>query len=648
MSSPNYKTIINQALLLVIKNLYPDCKDFAYNIDDPSEITFAEISSDLSKGDFTTNIAFQLSKPLRKPPFEVAKEVSEELNKFNEYALKFPKKDFEDLDNEILKIITGHHFLTEPVSPGFINFIIKTSAFFYAVADAIMQKENYGKSFINSEYITNHEDKNGKQIPKKVLIEHTSPNPNKEMHIGHLKNNLTGITISNLIKMRGGEVYNDMINNNRGIAIAKLMWGYLKFGRINETTPVDLNYWFENQDKWHTPESKAMFPGKFVDELYVLGANDCKENDESEKIVRQFVIDWENEEPKNRAIWQLTQDWVWQGYKVVLDRINGWKFDHIWNESDHYQKGKDLVQKGLEVGALKRLEDGAVVTDLKDFKLTDTIVLKKDGTSLYMTQDLALTKLKKEKFNADVMMWVIGPEQSLQMKQMFAVCSQLGIGKYEDFKHIPYGFILVKKSDGSVGKASSREGAYHVMDLLDNMKAKILGYVKAEFDAVERDKIAEKLAIASVKYALLKVNRTQDMVFDIDSSISIEGDSAPYILYSLVRAKSLLSNVNDFSNDEVEMFLFTLKAISPYEKDLSWQIALFSDAVTTATTSLNPAIVCNYAYALATTFNKFYAHCPILTASEEEKNRRLTLTKAFEITMQNTLRILNIDWVERM
>ncbi|RMD77475.1 arginine--tRNA ligase [Candidatus Dojkabacteria bacterium] len=628
MVAKNFKEIIKQTLISALTKSFPNLTNSGF--DNLNDFQLVEISSDLSKGDFTSNIAFTLSKKFKMSPNQVAMQIVNELNK-NQFFIdqkgggSDPKLDFR----------------AEFAPPGFINFFVGDSAFYYAIREALDKKENYGKS-LNPKYCSYDQ---GKLISKKILIEHTSPNPNKEMHIGHLKNNVTGISISNLIRMQGGLVFNDMVNNNRGIAIAKLMWGYLKFARIEESTPTDLNYWFEHQDKWHTPETKRMFPGKFIDELYVLGANDCKENKDSEKIVKQLVVDWEAENPKNHALWELTQKWVWEGYKAVLERINGWQFDHVWNESDHYKMGKELVKKGLEMQIFSTTAEGAVITSLKKFALTDTVVLKSDGTSLYITQDIALTKLKKEKFNSDIMMWVIGPEQSLQMKQMFAVCSQLGIGKYSDFIHIPYGFILVKKPDGTIGKASSREGSYHVMDLLDEMKSKIYSYIKPEFTDKEKEEIAEKLAIASVKYSLLKVARNQDLVFDKDVSISTEGDSAPYILYSLVRAKALLKGQPD------DLFTSEVKEeqINDQEKELTWQIAKFPDVVTAATNALNPALICNFCYELANKFNKFYSNCPILNAENENKKiLRLQITKAFEINLQNALKILNIEWVDKM
>ncbi len=587
-----------------------------------------EISNDLNKADYVSTVAFHISKTAKESPINIANKITLALTSY-------------------LKISTTKiNCNIEVAPPGFINFRLSEGVFYDYVCQAINEKDNYGKSDeLHSIKLRVYDTQLNKSRPKKYLIEHTSPNPNKEMHIGHLKNNITGIAISNLLKFQGAEVYNDMVNNNRGIAIARLMWGYLKFARKSNDTEININYWYKNPDKWHTPESTNKKPGKFIDELYVLGTNDCSEDKNSEQIVRQMVIDWEAGKEENIALWKLTQSWVWDDFKKVLNRIKGWQFDHIWHESDHYQKGKDLILSGIEKGIFKKLEDGAVITDLAKFNLTDTVLLKNDGTSLYITQDIALTKLKKEKFQPDVMMWVIGPEQSLQMKQMFAVCSQLGIGNFGDFIHVPYGFVLTKKSDGTIGKASSREGSFHANELIDSMKQKILNYVKPNFSQSLREEISEKLAIASIKYSLLKVNRTQDLVFDPDVSISLEGDSAPYILYSLVRAKSILKEVH---NDEIKKLSSNEIMLNNFEKELMWMIAKYQNTLHNATKLLNPAIVCNYIYDLSNSFNKFYANCPVLKTDETTKILRIEVTKAFVTIMQNSLKILNIDWVEIM
>lgn len=579
----------------------------AFSIDRDFEV---ETPRDESHGDYSTNAAMVLTKELKKNPIEIAEEIANILNKSKSEQIKS----------------------VEVAKPGFINFRIDNNIYKTILSKIKSNIQDFGKSDILDNRV--------------YLIEHTSPNPNKEFHLGHLKNNVTGLAVSYIVEAAGAKVYRDCIDNNRGIAIAKLMWGYIKFAKKDELLPSDINYWSEHKNDWYTPSEKGLTPGKFMDELYVQGSRDFKENPEIEEKVRQMVVDWEAEDPINLDLWKMTQEWVWEGYRQSLGRVNGWKFDHIWHESDIYKRGKEHVQKGLELGVLRKLDDGAILTDLKkDFNLPDTIVIKNDGTSLYITQDLELTKLKREKFNPDEMMWVIGPEQSLQMKQMFAVCSQLGFGKYEDYHHLAYGFILVKEPSGKVKKLSSREGAYHVNDLIDSSKEKIKEFIKSDVSTQEKDLLAEKVAIGAVKYSLLRVSRLQDMVFDIDNTVSFEGDSGPYLMYTYTRAKSILNQAKDYNKDVVLKEFLN----SEIEIEILKKLGKFQDVIEQSAREFLPHLVANYVYELAQKFNTFYNSTPVLkSGNNEERDARLLLVECVAAVLKNGLALLGIETVERM
>ena len=231
-------------------------------------------------------------------------------------------------------------------------------------------------------------------------VEHTSPNPNKAMHIGHLRNNVTGMALANIFEAGGIKVIRDEIDNNRGIAIAKLMWGYLKFAKKDKKEITDMKYWNDHQDEWETPEDKGLRPDLFVDELYVKGSEDYKVSEEIENLIKKLVVDWENEDKSTWSLWKKVLDYSYQGQNLTLERL-GNKWDKIWREHEHYKAGKEMVTSGLKKGVFKKLPDGAIITQLEKYGIPDTVVVKKDGTSLYITQDLALTKLKKEAFHAN-------------------------------------------------------------------------------------------------------------------------------------------------------------------------------------------------------------------------------------------------------
>ena len=602
------KDNIQSLLYKVITNIYGDVFSSKYEIQ-------VETPNNVLNGDLSSNFALILKNQLGENPLNIANKVVDYINDNKEVYLS---------GNGITEIVA--------VKPGFTNIFLSNENYIEELRKILLLRDVYGS--------------NESMKGKKILIEHTSPNPNKEFHFGHWKTNLIGISISNLYRLNGANVFNDMVNNNRGIAIARLMWGYLKFARKEESTEISLDGWFENKDKWHTPESKGMSYGKFVDMLYTLASDDFKNSSEVEIKVRQMVVDWENGDLKNRTLWKLTQEWVWKGFRDILGRVGGWKFDQIWNEDEHYEKGKDLVEEGVNKGLFIKLEDGAVVTDFeKDFGITDTILIKRDGTSLYITQDLALTKLKNDKFNPDMMIWVVGPEQSLALKQMYCACTQLGIGDLNKFVHITYGFILVEGKDGKPRKMSSREGTgLFLSDYVDRARDTLINYIdEKSLTPEEKFLIAEKVGIASLKYSILKVSRLQDQVFSFDKSVSLEGDSGAYILYTYARAKSVLAKAglevgeNDFFEFSNEYEISVLKHLSDYKF-----------VCINALVEYSPSYVAKFIYELAQKFNNFYNSVQIINSEEVNKISRLALTKATLQILKNGLNVLGIETVDKM
>ena len=478
------------------------------------EVDFVlERPKDEKNGDFATNAAMVLSKSLKKNPLKIAEDIKKNM--------ELPP---------IVKTV-------EVAAPGFLNFDIDDSYYLHFIIEVLENGPKYGRL----------EWGKGKHW----LIEHTSANPNKAMHFGHLRNTVLGMAVSNLWEAVGIEVTRDYIDNNRGIAIAKLMWGYLKFARKDESDPVDLHFWFENRDKWRTPEETGEKSDHFIDKLYTQASQEFEKDKKVEKFVRQLVLDWENEDVENWELWRLVMNYSHQGLRATLERLGG-IVDQYWYEHEIYKQGKEIVEAGIEKGIFKKLKDGAVVTDLKDFKLPDTIVLKKDGTSLYITQDLALTKLKKETFHPDKMHWVVGPDQNLALRQVFAVSDQFGVGEYDSFVHISFGYVTIKGS----GKMSSRKGnVVYIDDLLDQAKEEVkLRIAEKEFTDEEKESISEKIGVGSVKYSILKLGRTSDLEYDFETSLSFDGDSAPYIMYTIVRAFNIVKQYSSLVTKCISIF----------------------------------------------------------------------------------------------
>lgn len=561
--------------------------------------------ADFRFGDMSTNVALRYAKVLKTNPVALAEQIVAHLSDKH-----IP---------EIAKI--------EVVKPGFIN-IFFTQAFYADVLKEILEKKSdFGKNEVLKD--------------QKWVVEHTSPNPNKAMHLGHLRNNLVGMGLVRLLEWNGAEVVSDAVDNDRGIAIAKLMWGFLVHMRKGDMTPIDVSYWVAHPEEWFTPLEKETKPDVFVTNCYVLGETDFKADPKIEQTVRNLVIAWE---AKDEAVWKLwahVLHYAYEGIEGTLSRLgNHW--DKVWHEHEHYQEGKDYVEAGLSKGVFKKLEDGAILTDLTSYDISDTILLKNDGTSLYITQDIALTALKKKFYGADKLVWVIGPEQSLAMQQLFAVCEQLEIGKVSDFAHVTYGYVGLKGEDGGFKKMSSRAGTVVLIDdIIDNVKEKILARETNEKhkDPENLEVLSEKLALAAVKFSLLRSERTQDLVFDVDRSIETSGDSGIYVLYAYVRTQSILRKKLDRSE-----FVHS-PTEEGQEGDLVKLLMFFPEVVSRSREDLSVHHIAQYLLEVCSAFGTWYGKEVILDGSDRE-DYKLAITECVGITIKNGLDILGIGTVD--
>lgn len=586
----------------------------AASIGESSNIEVSDIPlehpAEMSHGDYSSNIALRESKKHNMSPREYGEKIAQAITDMN---VPFIER-------------------VEIAGPGFLNFFLSPNYYAEEVKKACAEKTNYGS--------------NQSLAGQTWVIEHSSPNPNKAMHIGHLRNNLVGMALGKLAEKNGAKVILDMIDNNRGIAIAKLMWGYLKFARKDGSIEhTDIAYWYDHQDEWQTPEENNELPDHFVDHLYVSGSQDFGASQDSQTIVRKMVVDWEAKDEKVWALWKHVIAYSYAGQQIIFDRL-GSHLDYVWHEHEIYEQGKDLVQEGLKKGILKQLPDGAILTDLAAYDIPDTIVQKSDGTSLYITQDLALTQLKKEKYNADKLFWVIGPEQSLALKQLFAVCEQLGIGKVSDFTHIAYGFMGLKDEAGNLKKMSSRAGTtLFIDDLLDTTKE----HLRTKLAATSRSQTVteeslEDITLAAVKFSILRVGRLQDMAFDIDSSIDFEGDSGPYLQYTYARCQSLLAKAQEHN--------LAPKAVLPTHwttTDVERHLPRYGEIVEHALAETAPQYVATYLVELTRAFNSWYGNEKVIDEEQKEISEyKLALVEAVAVVLKNGLEVLGITYIERM
>ncbi|MBI3384761.1 arginine--tRNA ligase [Candidatus Gottesmanbacteria bacterium] len=586
---------------------------------------------DEAHGDYATNIALSIKNQVLSIKKENTRKIAEKIVKELRVILACPESDSGvPASWRVPRMTKRIVSKIEIAGPGFINFWLSNNFLLAKLSHIDEQKNNFGSSDWG--------------VGKKWLVEHTSPNPNKALHLGHLRNNVTGMAIANTWEFVGLKTVRDCIDNNRGIAIAKLMWGYLKFAKKDDKQITDINYWYDHQTEWQSSQDRKLRPDKFIDELYTLAADDFENKKETEDAVRKLVLDWENKEPKNWELWKKVLAYSYQGQELTLKRL-GNKWDKVWHEHEHYQMGKDMVDKGLKLGIFKITSEGTILTDLEKYQIPNTVVIKSDGTALYITQDLALTKLKRDTFHPDKLHWVIGPEQSLALKQMFAVCEQLGNGKVEDYVHIAYGYMSIKGK----GKMSSRLGnVVYIDDLLDEARARIKDIMEnARYAKLtsgdNKDEVAEQLAVGAVKYSILKVGRMQDIAFDFDESLSFEGNSGPYLQYTFARAKSVLAKstrIKELKNKGIK--------VENEEMAILRSLYKFPEVVLSAAQNYAPNLICNYLYDLAQKFNYFYDKLPILKAKDDSRALRLRMTAAVAQVIKNGLKLLGIETPEKM
>lgn len=591
----------------------------------------------LDHGDYSTNIAMRVKKKDVPTPFDLANQI---VNTFRSLGLP-----------EYLAKI-------EVAPPGFINIWLKNEVLSEQIERVLKRGNRFGKLTIMK--------------GKKVLLEHTSPNPQTTIMLGHLRNNFLGMAMANIFGFLGAKVTRDCVVNDRGVHICKALLGYLVFGQKRKVLKktqllnfkkvgdqkikkiikkVDwqelLETWVKKKSSWWLPKDLGLKPDHANLTWYVLGTRAYDLSPQVRDQVSHILIAWEAKDKKVWQVWRQILDWSAKGYEETYERI-GSIHDKIWIESDYYEQGKEIVKKGLKKGVFRQSE-GAIVTDLVQYSLPDTVVVKEDGTALYITQDLALTRLKTQKFPSDLYIWDIGEEQTLYFKQLFAVCEQLGFGKRERFFHLGYALINFKGGK----KMSTRRGEVVKADeILDELHQRALEIIQSSNQELrgkltkgQIDKLAEEVAIGAIKYSLLKFSRETTIQFDMDESLALEGNSGPYLQYTYARCQSVLRKAETKDSPLSEK----LPQLEPEEVALLRTIYKFPEVIQEAGENFAPNLICNFLFDLAQKYNLFYNKHSILKAETEElRDFRLALTAAVGQVINNGLNLLGITVPERM
>lgn len=513
------------------------------------------------------------------------------------------------------------------VIKGFLNFTIQP-VFLLDMLNKHYQDPCFGKAPLNG---------------KKVMVEYSSPNTNKPLHLGHLRNNFLGRSIAEILKANGYDVFKTCIVNDRGIHICKSMIAWNRYG--NQATPASTgakgdhfvgDYYVKFNDAYKLE----------IEQLIAEGMDKATAEKEAPimKEAQQMLLDWENGKPEVIDLWKKMNQWVYAGFDVTYRRI-GSDFARTYYESDTYLLGKDTVELGLTKGVFYRKPDGSVWIDLTTEGLDEKLVLRKDGTSVYITQDIGLAQKKYDEFGMDQSIYVIGDEQNYHMKVLQLICKKLGLPYADGIHHLSYGMVELP-----TGKMKSREGTVvDADDLIDEMVSisrehtQNLGKVK-DFGEQELVELYDTIGLGALKYFLLRVDPKKKMIFNPEESIDFHGFTGPFVQYTHARIKSVLRK----SSVDAAVKLFPSPLLKA-EKDLLLLTEHYAVVLKQAADDFDPSVIATYLFQLAQSFNSFYAALSIGNAeSEEKKQLRLKISSLVATIIASGMELLGIKVPEKM
>jgi arginyl-tRNA synthetase len=462
---------------------------------------------------------------------------------------------------------------------------------------------------------------------KRIMVEFSSPNTNKPLHLGHLRNDVLGESVSRISAACGAQVRKVCIINDRGVHICKSMLAYSQYG------------------EGKTPESENIKSDRFVGDWYVRFHGMTKEDPSAEERAQELLRKWEAGDASTVALWKKMNAWATQGMKATYERT-GVSFDQYYYESETYLKGKDEVLKGLAQGLFYKEEDGSVWVDLSAEGLDKKVLLRKDGTSLYITQDIGTAIFRHTDWEFDRLIFVVGSEQQYHFKVLFKILDTLGFSWAKDLFHLSYGMVNLPE-----GKMKSREGTVvDADDLLDKLKGMALEEIRGKDreEAVgDGDAVAEKVALGALHYFLLQVSASKDMLFNPQESLSFNGNTGPYLQYMGARISSMIrkSSSSPAASGAVRPELLTSEA----EWDVIKTLAEYPAVVSEAAVKLDPSLLAVYLYSVAKTFSRFYHDCPILNAETPDlAASRLALSRGVLRVLKEGLSLICIPFLETM
>ena len=590
----------------IVTQLTKDAVKALYNID----CTDAQVQLQKTRAEFEGNITlvvFPFVKMARKAPQMVAAEVG-----------------------EWMATNAAHLVAKYNAVQGFLNLSIADS-FWIEQLQAIDAEAEYGKQ----------PDRN-----QLMMVEYSSPNTNKPLHLGHVRNNLLGYSVAKIQEANGWNVVKTNIVNDRGIHICKSMLAWLKFG--NGETPETSgkkgdhligDYYVRFDVEYKKQVKELMEAGKDEE----TAKREAPLMQEAQAMLRK----WEANDPEVRGLWEKMNEWVYAGFDETYQRM-GVSFDKIYYESTTYLEGKSEVEKGLAAGEFYRREDGSVWANLEKDGLDEKLLLRSDGTSVYMTQDIGTAKLRYQDYPINKMVYVVGNEQEYHFKVLSILLDRLGFPFGKELVHFSYGMVELPN-----GKMKSREGTVvDADDLMDKMVSDAKEISKDKVNTLqgiteeEANEIARKVGLGALKYFILKVDPRKNMLFNPAESIDFNGNTGPFIQYTYARIKSVLRKAE--TAEEVGS-LESLESIEEKELALIQRLCDYPATVRAAGDEFSPAILCNYAYELACDFNSFYHDLSILNEPDAQKRAlRLLLAKNVAKVLNAAMALLGIEMPERM
>ncbi len=565
--------IKKEIIALVAKN-FPDVKIVETDLVYPPNPSLGDLSLPI----------FKIAKQLNDSPVAVSAEMAKKIKP----------------EGAIEKIVAAGPYLN--------FFLDKRKKIEEVLGQILKEKEKYGDS---------------KNLAKeKIMIEYVSPNTNKPLHLGHLRNALIGEAVANIFEANGAKVVRASLVNDRGAHICKSMVAYIHWGAGK------------------TPTSEKVKGDHFVGKFYVMYAGKAEENKKLENEVRAMLEKWEAGDKEVMALWKKMTKWVLEGFAETYKQL-GVKFDKTYFESKIYKEGKRMIMDGLAAEKFLKDETGAVVARLGD-NLPDKVLLRADGTALYVTQDLYLAKLKFDEYKLTESIYCVGSEQDLYLKQLFKILEILGYAWAKNLYHLSHGMIYLPE-----GKMKSRAGTVVDADeLMEKLKNYAAEEIKSRHSLSEKEtsRRAAEISLAALKYFILQVDPKTDMHFDPKKSLSFSGRTGPYLAYSHARICSIIRKAKIKTSGKIDFG----KLREKWEYDLVTELSKFPEILEKAARGYSPAVLADYLYDLAKTFSDFYRDVKVLGADREAEKARIILISAVKIVLDKGLGLLGIAAPEEM